>query len=99
MSRVIRSWLGVIPVDKRGRLQRRVDGVVLIVCSLERKSADLWMFADEQQTDDYLYLRLVLTAVLVVIVLLCPSLCRRISEIAERERSHRDKQASHLAEH
>ena len=85
MSRVIRSWLGVIPVDKRGRLQRRVDGVVLIVCSLERKSADLWMFADEQQTDDYLYLRLVLTAVLVVIVLLCPSLCRRISEIAEYE--------------
>ena len=41
MSRVIRSWLGVIPVDKRGRLQRRVDGVVLIVCSLERKSADI----------------------------------------------------------
>ena len=38
---VIRSWLGVILVDKRGRLQRRVDGVVLIVCSLERKSADI----------------------------------------------------------
>ena len=73
------------PLTSVGDFSVEWTELVLIVCSLERKSADLWMFADEQQTDDYLYLRLVLTAVLVVIVLLCPSLCRRISEIAERE--------------
>ena len=53
------------------------------------------MFAEEQQTDDYLRLRLLLTAALIVIVLLCPSLCRRISEIAEQELALEEEYSSY----